>query len=65
MTWDNDLSCMYYIGLVCTTVAWFNCRTLDDIYRPAGTGGGRGKSPNDLINDGWISVKIWQDFVNI
>ena len=42
MTWDNDLSCMYYIGLVCTTVAWFNCRTLDDIYRPAGTGGARG-----------------------
>ena len=42
MTWDNDLSCMYYIGLVCTTVAWFNCRTLDDIYRPAGAEGARG-----------------------
>ena len=24
---------------VCTTVAWFNCRTLDDIYRPVGAGG--------------------------
>ena len=37
---------MHYIGLVAvgTTVAWFNCRTLDDIYRPAGAGavGGAG-----------------------
>ena len=27
---------------VCITVAWFNCRTLDDIYRSVGTWGAGG-----------------------